>query len=217
MNTIPNKILRTYKTSTALAAGAIILAVGLIIGVTVARAGGSANSHAGNSADATGGTTLQAGGGSSSGVLNQWNPFQQMRQMQAQMDKMFTQMTRQFQSEPGLSGFTDIPGYSLSLDVRDLKNHYEVHAYLPDAKASNVHVSLKNGQTLKVEVNSQKTEETSNSSKASHSGSVSTNVVTNVSEWGQYEQTVQLPTPVKADQMKIKRHGHELIITIPKK
>jgi hypothetical protein len=27
---------------------------------------------------------------------------------------------------------------------------------------------------------------------------------------------VQLPTPVKADQMKIQREGHELIITIPK-
>jgi HSP20 family molecular chaperone IbpA len=203
MNTIGNKIIRTNKTSTTLIIGAITLAAGLAIGAAAAKAGGSA----GAKTDAT--ASGQSHASPSVSRLDQWNPFQQMRQMQAQMDQMFNQMTRQFQSEPGFNGFADIPGYSLSLDVRDLKDHYEVRAYLPDAKASNVHVNLTNDQTLKVEVDRQQTAKSNRSSAG-------TNALTRVTDWGQYEQTVQLPTPVKSDQMKINRKGHELIITIPK-
>jgi HSP20 family molecular chaperone IbpA len=203
MNTIGNKIIRTNKTSTTLIIGAITLAAGLAIGAAAAKAGGSA----GAKTDAT--ASGQSHASPSVSRLDQWNPFQQMRQMQAQMDQMFNQMTRQFQSEPGFNGFADIPGCSLSLDVRDLKDHYEVRAYLPDAKASNVHVNLTNDQTLKVEVDRQQTAKSNRSSAG-------TNALTRVTDWGQYEQTVQLPTPVKSDQMKINRKGHELIITIPK-
>lgn len=37
-----------------------------------------------------------------------------------------------------------------------------------------------------------------------------------VYEYRQYEQVVQLPGPVKADQMKVERKNHELFITLPK-
>lgn len=209
MNTNRNRIIRTNKTTTTVIVGAITLALGLVIGVTATVSHNAVNSRSSKNAPDN---VASASNGNSqlSGSVNTWNPFQQMRQMQSQMDRMFNQMTRQFQSEPGFNSFADIPGYSLSLDVRDMKDHYEVHAYLPDAKASNVHVTLKNNQTLKVEVNSQHTVN-------SNSTTSNTNALTNVAEWGQYEQTVQLPTPVKAGQMKIKRNGHELIITIPKK
>lgn len=208
MNPISNKTIRTNKTSLTVGIGTITLAIGLVIGVTVAEASGSSGSKSASGASSS--TQAQSGSNSQPGSLDQWNPFQQIRNMQARMDRMFNQMNRQFQSEPGFSGFPNNPGYSLSLDVRDMKDHYEVHAYLPDAKASSVHVTLKNDQTLKVEVDSQHTTKSSN-------GSGNTNSFTNVADWGQYEQTVQLPTPVKAGQMKIKRHGHELIINIPKK
>ncbi len=38
----------------------------------------------------------------------------------------------------------------------------------------------------------------------------------NVTEWGQYAQTIQLPTPVKAEQMKVQHQGQELLIRLPK-
>ena len=95
--------------------------------------------------------------------------------------------------------FTENPGYSLSLNVQDLKDRYEVRAFLPNAKDSDVNVSLQNSQTLKVEVSNQNTET---------SGKKDAN--TSVTEWGQYEQTIQLPAPVKTDQMKIEHQGHEL-------
>ncbi len=58
------------------------------------------------------------------------------------------------------NAFQENPNYSLSLNV-------------PDAKASDVHVTLEYGQTLKVEINSQQ-----NKSSAQKSGS------SQMSEWG---------------------------------
>ena len=197
----------TNKRTTTIIVGVITLGLGLVIGMASAGTGKGMSRDRGNSS-----TTNQLSSSSNarqSPSLDAWNPFQEMRSMQAQMDRLFNQMNeqmnRQFQGAASLRGFTDIPGYSLSLDVRDLKDRYEVHAYLPDARKPDVHVTLGDDNVLKVEV---KGGHTQNSS--------TTNLVSNVVEFGEYSQEVQLPTPVKADQMKVTRNGHELIITIPK-
>lgn len=202
------RTVRTNRLSTTLTIGAITLIVGVVIGGAAAENGCIVPpENAGGAAPNLVATTTP--GDSPTGATNSLNPFQQMRQMQAQMNKMFTRMTERFQSEPGLKGFTDIPGYSLSLDVRDLPNRYQVSAYLPNAQAANVHVSLKNDRTLNVQVSNQTASQTKNVSGADKS-------TTDTTEWGQYAQTIQLPSPVNADQMKVQRDGHELIITIPK-
>lgn len=206
MNTDPSKIIRTNKTSTTVIIGAITLAVGLAIGVMAAESGAASASAKGQTGAAT---TNQLSSSVSNlpplGRADAWNPFQEIRDMQARMDRMFNEMNQQFQGQASFHGFNDVPGYSLSLDVRDLKDRYEVHAYLPDAKASDVHVSLSNNQTLNVEVNRQQVK-----------SSDKQKVVASVTELGQYEESIQLPDPVKADQMKITRNGHDLLITIPK-
>ena len=206
MNTDDNKTTRTTKKSTTAIVGVITLAIGILIGLAVTK------SKAGNSATTVATAQIQTNQMSSAASpgLNpagqaEWNPFQEIRDMQAQMNQMFNQMSAQFRMEPRLNFFQENPGYSLSLNVQDLKDRFEVRAYLPDAKASDVNVSLKNNQTLKVQV-SNKSTGTSGQKNAS----------TSVTEWGQYEQTLQLPAPVKTDQMKIDRRGHELIITLPK-
>jgi len=206
MNTDDNKTTRTTKKSTTAIVGVITLAIGVLIGLTVTK------SKAGNSAATVAAAKIQTNQMSSAATpgLNpagqaEWNPFQEIRDMQAQMDQMFSQMSAQFRMEPRLNFFQENPGYSLSLNVQDLKDRFEVRAYLPDAKASDVNVSLKNNQTLKVQVSNKST---------GTSGQKNAN--TSVTEWGQYEQTLQLPAPVKTDQMKIDRRGHELIITLPK-
>ena len=197
---------RTNKTITTIIIGAITLVMGLVIGVTAAESGiGIFGAKANDNNTATNGVSLSSANKPHTASMEEWNPFQQIRDMQAQMDRMFSQMNEQFEGAASFHGFTDIPGYSLSLDVRDLKDRYEVHAYLPDAKASDVHVRLDNNQTLKVEVDHQQAQKSS-----------TTNMVSNVVELGQYTQEVRLPTPVKADQMKITRNGHDLVITIPK-
>jgi HSP20 family molecular chaperone IbpA len=153
----------------------------------VANNGGSTSSAAGNS--------LRS---------DEWNPFKEMREMQAEMDQSFQRSFEHLRRNPKLSVFQEDPGYSLSLDVRDLKNHYEVRAFLPDTKASDVNVKL-DGNQLKVDVTDKST------AKQAAQGSQAT-----TTEWGQYQEVVRLPGALKDDQMKVERKEHELIITVPK-
>jgi HSP20 family molecular chaperone IbpA len=200
---ISDKPPRMNKTTTTVIIGVVTLMIGLFFGAAAAETGSMPNltrkAYPTNPISSTATGNLKAGG------LETWNPFQEMRDMQAQIDQSFDKMVERFRADPQFSGFQDYPGYSLALDVRDLKNRYEVQADLPDAKASDVHVNLENGRTLNVEVSRKATQ-----------NSDQKNTATSMIELGQYDQTIQLPTPVKADQMKIQREGHELIITIPK-
>jgi hypothetical protein len=55
--------------------------------------------------------------------------------------------------------------------------------------------------------------EVSNKAAAnSQQGSASTTA----QEWGQYKQTIQLPSAVQASQMKVDHKDHELVIILPK-
>lgn len=148
---------------------------------------------------------LDTPGGPNSTNLEQWNPFQEIQSMQAQMDQSLNEMFQQFRNHREFDIFQGNPNYSLSLNLQDLKDHYEVRAFLPDTKDSDVNVTLQNGRTMKVTVNN----------KQSSAGN-QTNGAPVVTEWGQYEQVIELPSPGKADQMKVQHKGHELIITIPK-
>lgn len=204
MNTTGNKTFRTNKTTTTVVIGFVTLVIGMLLGAAAAETGSLPN-FTRKAQPAPGQITSTVPGNLKAGGMETWNPFQQMRDMQAQIDQSFDTLVQQFRAKPEFSGFQDYPGYSLSLDVRDLKDHYEVQADLPDTKASDVHVSVKNGQTLNVDVSDKET----GTSKLK-------NAATSMVELGQYDQTIQLPTPVKADQMKIQHEGHELIITIPK-
>jgi len=127
-----------------------------------------------------------------------------MQKMQAEMDESFNEMFRQFGLHPGFDTFTKNPSYSSSSNMQDLRDRYEIRLFLPGAKNSEADVTLENGQTLKVSV----------TSKTGAGGE--TNGVAGMTEWGDYEQDVRLPTPGKADKMTVKRAGNELVITIPK-
>jgi HSP20 family molecular chaperone IbpA len=192
---------RVFGKSTLAIGSVAILALGMLLGIGVTRFVTSIPA----AAAATKGRNNALPPVQNAAGRAVWNPFQELRDMQLHMDQMFDDMTTQFRQEPRLSFFADNPGYSLSLRVQDLKDHYEVRAHLPDANASDVNVSLLDKQTLKVEVTN-KTATASSQKKAN----------TQVTEWGQYAQIIQLPTPVKGEQMKIDRPSHELIVTLPK-
>jgi HSP20 family molecular chaperone IbpA len=136
---------------------------------------------------------------------NEWDPFRQMEQMQEEIDPAIRSATKQFELNPGAMVFRSDAGYSSSFDLRDGKNSFELRAYLPDAKASDVNVRVDNDRTLHVGV-TQRKEETKSTSGGSGS----------FTELGHYEQVVTLPEPVKSSEMKVGRHDHEIVITIPK-
>lgn len=205
MNTIGNKTAGASITTTTVTIGVVALAIGLVLGVTAAESG-TGIFGVRKMADMTTNQMLSASSSSlKPGGQGGWNPFDEINDMQTRMDQMFNQMSEQFRMEPGFQGVNEIPGYSLSLNVRDLKDHFEVRAFLPDTKLSDVKVNLQNNRTLKVEVSNQENETSGKQ-----------NATASVAEWGQYEQVVQLPEPVKADAMKVERENHELLITLPK-
>ena len=189
--------------SKGLVIGLVALAAGVAIGVAGTEVSRQSQSP-GKTSDTNQLSVTSVGVPNLFADTNQWDPFQEIQRMQAQMDQSFNDMFEQFRMQPQFIQPLN-PNYSSSINVEDLKDRYVVRAYLPDAKTSNVHVTLDNGQMLKVEVNNQQSEKSSQ-----------TNSVSQVSEWGQYEQTVQLPTPVNPNQMTVKHDGHDLIITIPK-
>jgi HSP20 family molecular chaperone IbpA len=185
--------------------GAAILAIGVLLGFVITKyATGIPIAAAATKSPQNLPPPVVSSAQSSAGSV-EWNPFQEIRDMQLHMDQMFDRMNSQFRLEPRLSLFTDNPGYSLSLRMRDLKDHYEVHAYLSDAKASDVNVSLLDKQTLKVEVSNKSTETSSQKAESA-----------SVTEWGQYAQIIHLPVAVKSEQMKIDHANHELLVTLPK-
>jgi HSP20 family molecular chaperone IbpA len=135
--------------------------------------------------------------------FDSWDPFREMRSLQAEMDEMFRRSITRFRQNPQMGIFKDDAGYSLSLDVRELKDRYEVRAFLPDAKAADANVKLQ-GNRLEVEVTHRPTVKGNK------------NEPDTVTEWGRYTQTVDLAGNLKADQMKVEHKDHELVITIPK-
>jgi HSP20 family molecular chaperone IbpA len=136
---------------------------------------------------------------------NELDPFTEMRRMQEQMDQMMNQSIQQFRHDPRFNGFVEPPGYSLSLDLREFKDRFEVHAALPDAKASDINVKLDDDHTLSVEVSNKAA---ANSQQGTASGTTQ--------EWGQYKQTIELPSAVQVSKMKVDHKDHELIIILPK-
>ncbi len=138
------------------------------------------------------------------GADDPWDPFREMRDLQAEMDKMFQRSISRFNLSPSMDPFKNDTGYSLSLDVRELKDRYEVRAYLPDAKATDAKVKLE-GNQLQVEVTNHPTTSQQN-----------TNSMFQTDEWGHYTQVVELAGKLNSSQMKVEHKYHELLITIPK-
>ncbi|HUA38864.1 MAG TPA: Hsp20/alpha crystallin family protein [Candidatus Sulfopaludibacter sp.] len=183
--------------------GLIALVAGLGIGVGAAELEKGAATADKNTSEAVNQPSPAIASGTNA-TVQAWDPFQQIRDMQMQMDKMFSQMSAEFRAEPPFSRMMVNPTYSLSLSVEDLKDRYLVRAFLPDTKVSDVNVKL-NNQTLKVDVSNQQIQ-----------GPVENKTSMSIAQWGQYEQVIQLPTPVKASQMQVERKDHELLITLPK-
>jgi HSP20 family molecular chaperone IbpA len=197
---------KTTKTrSKLILGGTAVLVAGMFLGFAATKYGAGVATATAATRATKGSSSTTASRGTHAAKPMAWNPFQEMRDMQLHMDQMFNQMVTDFRTEPRLNVFADNPGYSLSFHVRDMKDHYEVRAYLPDAKASDVKTSLLDNQTLKVEVSNKVTK------VSDQKGAKET-----ISEWGQYAQIIHLPGPVKNEEIKIDQPNHQLLIDLPK-
>lgn len=198
--------------------GVVTLIVGLIVGIGIG-VWGIQISHANNPPAATTQSTASTNTHSNANsngsdqdkdeapllIDKNWNPFLDFQRMQEQIDREIRDLSEKFSFNQDANLFRPDAGYSSSFDLRDRKDHYELRAYLPDVNPSDVNVKIDNDQTLQVSVKQQKQQ-----TKNTQNGSAS------VTQLGEYEQVITLPEPVKSDQMKVDRKGHEIVITIPK-
>jgi len=192
--------------------GLAMLILGLLIGVAAER---HSQKHSARKRDAQAATIAPGSSAVTAQKLKvpdpfnpdpfeKWDPFREMRSLQTEMDEMFRRAIARFHLNPQMHLFQDDTGYSTSLDVRELKDRFEVRAFLPDAKAADANVKLE-GNRLNVEITHQQIEKKPGQ-----------NEPTTATEWGRYTQMVQLAGNLKADQMKVEHKDHELLITIPK-
>ncbi len=192
--------------------GLVMLVVGLVVGVGAGRFIGRGSVLAQKDDPAKGAAGPSASGKMqgqardpfSSDPTDPWDPFREMRSLQAEMNEMFRQSIARFHSSPLMNPFGDDAGYSLSLDVRELKDRYEVKAFLPDAKGSEANVKLE-GNRLEVSVTNRQPGVPASTDSPSIGG-----------EWGRYTQVVELAGKLKSEKMKVQQKDHDLVITIPK-
>ena len=201
------RTIRIGRRKLAIAAGSVaIFAAGTLLGIGLthhAYAIPSAAAATNSRTEPPAADTSEPGDTGSA----EWNPLRDLRNMQLNMDRMFDRMTTHYGHQARQRALADNPGYSLSLRLKDVDDHYEVRARLPDAKASDVKVSLLDDQTLKVDVSDRSNE--SENTKGS-------NVSSDITEWDHYDEVIALPGPVKSEQMKVDRANHELLVTLPK-
>ena len=190
--------------------GLVMLFSGLLIGVAAEKYlvhGTAVTSHGQTAASRSlaGGTgQIPAPDTLFPGANDAWDPFREMRDLPAEMEKMFQRSISRFPLSPLMDPFKNDTGYSLSLDVRERKDRYEVRAYLPDAKATDANVRLE-GNRLQVEV--------ANRPAASQQN---TNSLVQIDEWGHFTQAVELAGKLNSSKIKVEHKNHELLITIPK-
>jgi HSP20 family protein len=136
------------------------------------------------------------------GPLADWDRdiFERMEKTRRDMDRIFDESLKEFRSEH--QGVFDRPRFGSSLDVQEEGDNYVVRAYLPDRKMENVNVTVE-GQTLKIEAKAEETE------KKEDKGVVKSHKT-------HYAQVITLPSPVKADKMKVDRKDQMLVVTVPK-
>ena len=200
------------RISTPIVVALLMLILGLVVGVGAGRYVGRGSvlaqkgqpAKGGAGASAIGKVQRQAPDPFFAEPADPWDPFREMRSLQAEMNEMFRQSISRFHASPLMNPFEDDAGYSLSLDVRELKDRYEVKAFLPDAKASEANVKLE-GNRLEVSVTHRQPGDPG-----------STNAPSVGTEWGRYTQVVELAGNLKSEKMKVQQKDHELVITIPK-
>jgi HSP20 family protein len=136
----------------------------------------------------------------------QWDPFQEMRQMQERMDAMFNSAFGRMGASPRFSplmgGFTASP----TMDMTENDSEYQVRVDLPGADESKISVSQEGQQlTVRAERNGE-----------ASSGKTPGTMLRTERHMGRYERSMILPKPVVEGSMKSHYDKGVLTITVQK-
>lgn len=146
-------------------------------------------------------------------VIEPADPFQMMRQMQAQMDQMLQVMGPQGGGMGMTGGWPSVqpqwgaaPSMDLAVEMEEQPSQYVIHVSGSDIANDDVHVDL-HGQLLTIS-GTRHSENQSNSPQGQ--------AVQRSSSIESFQRSMALPGPVQADQMTTQMQNGAMVIAIPK-
>ena len=140
---------------------------------------------------------------------NSYNPFEEMRQMQQEMDKIFEKFHQRMTQEDLFKSFPATFPSTPAVDFRDTGDKYLLKADIPGAKESEIHIKTKDG-VLTIEAKSIKEKKEEKSGKEA-------GFIRHERYEGVYIRSLTLPEDADADKLKSDYKNGVLEITIPKK
>lgn len=140
-----------------------------------------------------------------------WKPYEQIEQMQRDMDRMFDRRVNRFKSRPWYSHpeFQRHFRQNLSapeINIKENAHQYNVFVYLPGADEKDISVTL-NGQRLTIKGKKQHKKQSRDNAG---------NIILQERRSGLFQRSITLAHPVKQNQMQTRLDDGVLKIIIPK-
>lgn len=155
--------------------------------------------------------SLSGGGNISPGrslfpdISKDWNPFEEMQRMQNEMNKIFGDMRSNFYRSPDFNSFMKPFSFSPTLDLTEEDEQFVIKVDIPGSDESNINVKV-DDQRLTISATTKKSGDSNGQG----------NMFRSERFMGQFERSLVLPAPVRADKMKTEYKDGVLIITVPK-
>ena len=134
-----------------------------------------------------------------------YNPFEEMRKMQLDMDRMFQRFQESMMKEDAFSSFPSTFPSSPAIDLKDNGDNYLLKADIPGAEKSEINITAKDG-LLTIEAKSRKEESEKKEG-----------FLKRERYEGVYIRSVSLPEDADADKLKSDYKDGVVTVTIPKK
>jgi len=133
------------------------------------------------------------------------DPFVEMKKMQDEIDKIFERMRSNMLDEEFFSTFTTPKSGNILVDLKELKDRYQLKADIPGADNNKINISTKNG-VLKIEAKTQKDEKKKEKNFLKEERFI-----------GTFVRELTLPKDADVDKMQSHYKEGVLEIEIPKK
>lgn len=139
--------------------------------------------------------------------LDDWDPFDEMDQIQGMMNRMFRDsMTRA--SDHGFGGLTKQPLYEPNIDFKESPTHYILHLDLPGMDKDKINIVVKNHVLT---VSGERTQEKEESNDHKGAGTYRME-----RSFGAFSRSFALPEDANSDGLTAENKNGVLTIKIPK-
>ena len=142
---------------------------------------------------------------SDKGQVKEYNPFEEIKKMQEEMDAIFAKFHKNMASEKFFSGFDASFPARPAVDLKEVGDSYQLKADIPGSDKNEIKVTTEDGM-LKIEAKSAKVQEEKSKDFLKKERFV-----------GSYMRAVSLPKDADTEKLKSDYKDGVLTITIPKK